>query len=73
METSLQKNPKYDILYGENEDFRELCDEHMELKREAIELNKSKWLKEEDDSRLHEIKIRKLEIKDLIEAMINDG
>jgi uncharacterized protein YdcH (DUF465 family) len=73
METSLQENPKYDILYQENEDFRELCDEHMELKREASELSKSKWLAEEDNNRLHEIKIRKLEIKDLIEAMINDG
>jgi uncharacterized protein YdcH (DUF465 family) len=71
METSLQKNPKYEILYRENEDFRELCDEHLELKREATELNKSKWLSEGENNRLHEIKIRKLEIKDLIEAMIN--
>ncbi|MDH5542920.1 MAG: DUF465 domain-containing protein [Nitrospinota bacterium] len=71
MMTSIQQNPAFDTLYKENEDFRELYDEYLYLKKETEKLNKLKSMTEEDHNRVHEIKIRKLQIKDILEAMTN--
>ncbi len=72
MLTTLQQNRSYDILYNGNLGFRKLCDEHIELKKEIIEISKSKFLNETETDILHLKKVRKLAVKDKIESMLVD-
>jgi uncharacterized protein YdcH (DUF465 family) len=72
MQSSIQKDPRFSKAYEVSEDFRILSDEHIRLKREAAEFNKAKYLSPELNMRMHEIKKRKLEIKDKLESMMRE-
>ncbi|GMT42439.1 MAG: hypothetical protein IEMM0002_0850 [bacterium] len=71
MNSSLRNDPRYTRLFETNDDFRKLSDEHIQLKRESSEFNKAKYLNPEQMAKMHEIKKRKLEIKDKLESMMN--
>lgn len=73
MNTSLQSDPRYVRLCETSDDFRTLCAEHIKLKQEVLEFNKAKHLNPEQLARMHEIKKRKLEIKDKLEFMMNNA
>ena len=70
MESTIQSDPRYTKAYEKSEDFRLLCEEHIRLKREASEFNKAKYLTPEQNVRMHQIKKRKLEIKDKLESLM---
>jgi len=70
MNTTLSENPSYKILYDGNLYFREMCDEHMELKHQVQKLSKSRFLNEEESASLQKIKKAKLELKDKIESIL---
>lgn len=71
MESTIQNDPRYTKAYEGSEDFRVLSEEHVRLKKEASEFNKAKFLSSEQETRMHEIKKRKLEIKDKLESMMS--
>jgi len=71
MFTTLEENPSYKVLYNENPEFKKLCDEHMDLKKEAGKLSGSRFLNETESVKLHQLKQRKLEIKDKLQIMLN--
>ncbi len=72
MESTIQNDPRYSKAYEKSEDFRLLSEEHIRLKREASEFNKAKYLSPDQDIRMHQIKKRKLEIKDKLESIMRN-
>lgn len=70
MKSSIKNDPRFSKAYEGSDDFRLLSDEHMHLKKEASEFNKAKYLAPEQEARMHEIKKRKLEIKDKLESIM---
>jgi len=70
MLTSLQKDPRFEHLFEHNAEFRELSEKHKGLQREADKLGKALYLSPGMELKIHEIKKRKLEIKDRLEAML---
>lgn len=70
MLSSLEKDPRFQHLYQHNTLFRELTDQHRELRREADKLQKAIFLGPELENRVHELKKKKLGIKDRLEAMM---
>ncbi len=72
MFTSLQENPSYKTLYNDNPEFKKLCDEHMELKKESGKLAGSRFLNETESVKLHQLKQKKLEIKDKLQVMLDN-
>ena len=72
MQSSIQNDPRFSKTHEGSEDFRALNEEHMRLKKEAAEFNKAKFLTPEDDKKMHEIKKRKLEIKDKLETLMQE-
>ena len=72
MQSSIQNDPRFSKAFDGSEDFRVLNEEHMRLKKEAAEFNKAKFLTPEDDQKMHEIKKRKLEIKDKLETLMQE-
>lgn len=72
MQSSIQEDPRFLKAHEGSEDFRVLNEEHMRLKKEAAEFNKAKFLTPEDDHKMHEIKKRKLEVKDRLETLLQE-
>lgn len=72
MQSSIQKDPRFLKAHEGSEEFRDLSDEHMRLKKEAADFNKAKFLAPEDEQKMHEIKKRKLEIKDKLEQLMQE-
>ncbi|MFQ5433113.1 MAG: DUF465 domain-containing protein [Nitrospinota bacterium] len=70
MESTIQSDPRFSKAYEKSEDFRLLSEEHIRLKREASEFNRAKYLTPEQEARMHQIKKRKLEIKDKLESIM---
>jgi len=73
MKTSLRKDPRYTQLCETNDEFRALSAEHIKLKQEVVGFNKAKHPNPEQLAKMHEIKRRKLEIKDKLESMMNNA
>lgn len=73
MKTSLRNDPRYKQLCETNDEFRALSDEHIKLKQEVVEFNKAKHLNPEQLAKMHEVKKRKLEIKDKLEFVMNNA
>lgn len=72
MQSSIQKDPRFLKAHEGSEDFRGLSEEHMRLKKEAADFNKAKFLTSEDEQKMHDIKKRKLEIKDKMEQLMQE-
>lgn len=70
MLSSLEKDPRFQHLYRHNSSFRELTDQHKDLRREVEKLQKAIYLSPDMENRVHELKKKKLEIKDRLEAMM---
>ena len=72
MISSLMTEEDYQRLQKENPEFKELCEEHLRLKRETARLNKLKAPTIEENALLHDLKKQKLELKDRAMAMLEE-
>ncbi len=70
MLTSIEKDPRFSHLYEHNDAFRELTERHKDLKREVEKLKKAIHLGPDMEAHMHDLKKRKLETKDKLEAML---
>lgn len=72
MLSSFEKDPRYGHLYEHNSAFRQLTNEHKELKREVEKLKKAVYLGPDLENKMHVLKKQKLDIKDRLEAMLDE-
>ena len=72
MQSSIQEDPRFLKAHEGSEGFRVLNEEHMRLKKETADFNKAKFLTSEDEQKMHEIKKRKLEVKDKMEQLMQE-
>jgi len=70
MFSSLHQDKRFDHLYEHNPMFRELSEEHKKLQKEASKMAKAVYLSPDLEMREVEIKKRKLDVKDKLEAML---
>lgn len=73
MLSSLHQDKRFDHLYEHNLVFRELNEEHSKLQKEAAKMSKAVYLSPDLEMKETEIKKRKLDIKDKLEAMLNNA
>lgn len=72
MLSSLEQDPRFAHLYEHNSVFRQLMNEHKELKREVEKMKKAPYLGPDQENRMHVLKKQKLDIKDRLEAMLEE-
>lgn len=72
MLSSLEQDPRFAHLYEHNSAFRQLTNEHKELKREVEKLKKAAYLGPELENKMHVLKKQKLDIKDRLDAMLDE-
>ncbi len=72
MLSSIEKDPRFEHLYQHNDAFRQLTDEHKQLKREVVKLEKAFYLGPDMDSKMQTLKKQKLDIKDRMKAMLEE-
>lgn len=72
MLSSFEKDPRFAHLYEHNSAFRQLTHEHKDLKREVEKLKKATYLGAEMENKMHILKKQKLDIKDRLEAMLDE-
>lgn len=70
MLTSLHNDPRFEHMFEHNVAFRQMSLEHKELQREADKLTKALYYSPEMEMKIHDIKKRKLDLKDKMESML---
>lgn len=72
MLSSIEQDSRFAHLYEHNSAFRQLSNEHKEIKREVEKLKKAIYLGPEMENKLHILKKQKLDIKDRLESMLDE-
>ena len=72
MMSSFEHDPRFEHLYQHNDVFRQLTDEHKQLKRDVDKLKKAVYLGPDMENKMHILKKQKLDIKDRLEAMLDE-
>lgn len=72
MLSSLEQDPRFAHLYEHNSAFRQLTNEHKELKREVEKMKKAVYLGPDLENKMHVLKKQKLDIKDRLESMLDE-